>query len=182
MRGTWRSYIISIIYLLYLRRFIRDVLEWKKLSSMRFAIMWKKCLLWHKPKVRLFMVVQWRWYQHLAHRIMIQGQVFWLRSRSIFFIHVFRSINFIHAWMLFARDFRRNLICGGELELMLYICWFCCDAVQSLEFDHLILSRLDACAWFGGSGAHAVFEVGALEESLYLQKKLQFFRMVDLRS
>ena len=53
---------------------------------------------------------------------------------------------------------------------MLYLCWFCCDVVQSLEFNPLILSRLDTSAWFGGSEARDVLEVGALEENLYLQR------------
>ena len=67
-------------------------------------------------------------------------------------------------------------------------CWCCifvdlmrCDSISRiwssdslsigclrLIWRHLILSRLDAYAWFGGSGARDVLEVGALEESLYL--------------
>ena len=46
----------------------------------------------------------------------------------------------------------------------LNLSWCCilliwCDVVQSLEFDHLILSRLDAYAWFRGSGARDILEV-----------------------
>ena len=43
------------------------------------------------------------------------------------------------------------------VDVVFLLIW--CDAVQSLEFDHLILSWLDAYAWFGGSGARDVLEV-----------------------
>ena len=43
------------------------------------------------------------------------------------------------------------------VKVVFLLIW--CDAVQSLEFDHLVISWLDAYAWFGGSEAHDVLEV-----------------------
>ena len=47
--------------------------------------------------------------------------------------------------------------CWTWLDVVFLLVW--CDVVLSLQFDTLILSRLNAYAWFGGSGAHDILEV-----------------------
>ena len=60
---------------------------------------------------------------------------------------------------MFTQDFGRNLIREFELGVDVVSLLIWCDAVQSLEFDPLILSRLYAYAWFGESGARDVLEI-----------------------
>ena len=60
---------------------------------------------------------------------------------------------------MFARDFRRNLIRVFELSVEVVFLLIWCDVVLSLQFDHLILYRLNVYAWFGGSGARDFLEV-----------------------
>ena len=94
------------------------------------------------------------------------------------------------------------------VDVVFMLIW--CDVVRSLEFDPLILSQLDAYAWFEeakhvmflklkswkkacifkrASIFEGVFEVGVLEESLYLQRSFNLrwsefrsSRLVDFRS
>ena len=65
------------------------------------------------------------------------------------------------------------------VDVLVLLIW--CDVVRNLKFDPLILSRLDACAWFGGSGACDVLEIRVLEESFYLQRSFNIWGYEDGR-
>ena len=160
--------------------FVRVVLIWVSLGIT--TIIMTLCVRWdHQPVMITFITFMSDSMGSLTTRF---SEVFlWVHQRSNVFLwdHKIVCVREHDSYGYYLHKIFGEIWFVDLNLIWCYILLIWCDIVWSLEFDPVILSRLDAYAWFGGSRARDVLEVGAfegrlkigvgvLEENFYLQR------------